>query len=382
MNATENISRKKRLIVWLSLVIAFLIALFFKIYPSSVNDYFTSGKFVKDLGSDLSSALLTLLTFGLIYQVYTEKENREIAKKDIIDALQADAGTLALLSENTRMAFIKNTVCSIIGEKYGSLLYSNVIERYIEETTSWRENLVYNVEFNKADEDFSFKGIPEMRQENYYSQEESLTYTKHFKKGTKNIPFRVVFAFNDKDLDHLMGDKFIFFRGIIQVDGFEEAVEEYVPQDFKDFMEKCLNLRFTFFNANENPVLGGSASISDFCNITYINDEVKRIEITLKDELLKEILMEDGDSVHYHCKMTFKMPFSKKNTKFHLALPEPTLNPTMKLRFDKSIKNIDYFTIFSNSSKKLKFTKEGSTYTISTPEIIYPRSGAIFFWSI
>lgn len=382
MNATENISRKKRLIVWLSLVIAFFITLYFKIYPSSISAYFSSGTATKDISNDLFSSLLTLLTFGLIYQIYTEKENRETARKDIIDALQSDNSTLSLLSEITKMNFLKNTVCSIIGEKYGALLYSNLIEKYIIENTSWRENFTYKIAFNKGDEDFSFKGIDKISRDEYFLQEQSLTYTKHFKPGTKDIPFKIVFAFNDRDLDRLMAEKSIFFREIIQVKGIGEAVKDYNAQDFKDLIEKGLNLKLKFCKDDDTTIVDSSNMAGEVYNVSYVNGEVKRIEITLKDAVQKKIHITDNNSIHYTCKMTFKMPFNKKTTKFHLALPEPTLNCSVDLRFDRSIKNIDYFTIFSNSSRKLKFIEEEFNYSLQTTEMIYPRSGALFFWSI
>lgn len=154
---------------------------------------------LKGFNDELFTFLIPLVLFGFWYQIFTERENREILRKDVIDSIQADSETLALFSVEAKMKFVKNIICSIIGERNGGLLYKNMIERYLQNNIIYRENLKYHVEINKADGNFSFKHVDDLSSEQYYLLSQDLVYTKHFKKEAKDIGFKIVFAFDDKE---------------------------------------------------------------------------------------------------------------------------------------------------------------------------------------
>src|ERR1700733_14979773 len=93
----EKYWKQKRLLVWLFLILLFLLSCYLELFPLNEKAH-RIYSYVRQLNNALFTTLFTLISFNLFYQIYTENENREIAKQDIIEAIVLDRDSLNLFT--------------------------------------------------------------------------------------------------------------------------------------------------------------------------------------------------------------------------------------------------------------------------------------------
>jgi len=93
----EKYWKQKRFLVWLFLVLLFVGSCYLELFPLDEKTH-RIYLYVHQLNNALFTTLFTLISFNLFYQIYTEKENREIAQQDIIEAIVLDNDSLSLFT--------------------------------------------------------------------------------------------------------------------------------------------------------------------------------------------------------------------------------------------------------------------------------------------
>ena len=371
----------KRFSFYLLLIIAAVAVYFTYAY------YFTNEgikpEFLKSFLIEILSTIFSIIVLGYIYQVFLENEVNKTMKQDIVETIQMNDGNLLDAFSNThKQHFIKENLNSIIGQKYGSLLFDGLIKKYTSTDITYRENYEYNVEINEFNTKLKFKKLDNLHTSDYYSLSQSVIYEKHLVEKKNDIEFKIVLALTENSLDHWLKDNNVFIREIIMFDEIETTLSSLTPEEFSLFLVDFLRLKITFFIKKEDETKV-NIDIRDCVCVTFINNiDISAIEISLSKEKIKEFLIMDGQETYYKCKVEFCIPYPKSFKRFHFVLPEPTVKPKFTIRFDKEIKNPDYVSYLTNNTKGFEIEKnDNNLFTVTTNEITYPRSGIVFFWS-
>lgn len=379
MKTDNKLLLYKKLSFWLA--IAFLVLSTVVIVYALINQRTLELKYkvVLDLCYQIMTTIIAILIFGFFYQEYLEQENSQLLKKNIIESMLLNDDVLTLFTKEKKLVFIENIVKSLIGEKYGIVLFDSLIKRYLEQDILYRENYEYNVEINESKKDFKLKDNNNISKETYYLLTQSITYSKHFKAKINPMDYKIVFAFNEESLNNWFDDQLIFFREVIDITPLKNCIESYNKSDLQELVQNLLCLKISFYDKN-NKLIAPDIHYS----VDYISEKNKKgLEVIINKKDLSKCIIDNIDTKYYRCNVSFHMPVEKIRKRFHFVLPEPTLSPKFSIRFDTSFLDIDYVEYLTNSSKEVKISKDIylSKYSICTTEMIYPRSGIVFFWN-
>lgn len=375
----KNLTLKRWIIYFIVIIMLLSLVLILLFFDREI---FNKG-FLDSLGIELVSSFVAILILGWGYQIYTENEFNKKIKKDIITTIQLNEGNLLKAFTNAqKQLFIQENLNSIIGQKYGSLLFDGLIKKYTCSNITYRENYEYNVEINEFDSKLKFPKLATLNLSDYYSLSQSIKYEKHFVEKKNNVEFKIVLALTENSLDHWLNDNNVFIREIIMIDGIETILGSMSSDEFKLFLIDTIRLKITFCIKKDEETKV-KIDIKNEITASFINNEdTSAIVICLSKEKINEFLMLDGQESYYKCKVEFCIPYQKSFKRFHFVLPEPTVKPKFTIRFDKGIKNPDYVSYLTNNTKGFEIEKnENNLFSVTTNEITYPRSGIVFFWS-
>lgn len=334
---------------------------------------------LKDLINNIISTIVVILIFSFIYEYFVANEKNKILREEILNSIQHDIDTLNLFAIESKLNFIKTIVSSIIGKKYGPLLFDSVISKYLKDEVTYREDFDYEVEIFESRDDIKITDDITLNKDKYYLLSQTITYSKHYPIDFSIPEFKIVFAFDENSLDYWMNDNNVFFREILQIEELENKLQSFNINDFTKFVKEYLCLRLAFLTET------GTAFEDSFeYNINNIGyDNSRGLEITLKNRaIINNFIMYDKYSKYYKCNLSFKMPFIKSMKMLHFVLPEPTISPKFSIKFDRRINGIKHLSYLTNSAKNVNIVYDHnlSKYYVNTLEAIYPRSGVIFLW--
>ncbi len=335
--------------------------------------------FFNNFISEITSTAISIIILGWGYQIYTENESKKIMKQEIVETIQLnDRNVLDAFSIAKKEKFIETNIKSIIGEKYGTLLFDGMIKKYVNENVTYRENLDYYGEFVPINNNLIFADLLELNSSKYFKLNQRVTYKKHFIESVDNIEFKLVFAFNEKSLDFWLKDNSVFWREIMNFEGIDEVIKKLDHVQLLNFFTNFAHLRIWFFNENDeaNPIE------NEFIIKFIDNSDTKAIELSLTNQAIKKYFFKSEQKITYKCRVFFSIPYLKEFRRFHFILPEPTINTKFTVRFNQQISNIDYVSYLTDNTKGFnqEYDAEFHEYTITTTDITFPRSGIVFFW--
>jgi hypothetical protein len=366
----KNLTLKRWIIYFIVIIILLSLVLSLLLFDREI---FNKG-FLDSLGIELVSSFVAILILGWGYQIYTENEFNKKIKKDIITTIQLNEGNLLKAFTNTqKQLFIQENLNSIIGEKYGSYLFNGLLKKYVDQNVSYREDFNYNVDIDLYPPKYSLKCLNAIDLTKYYKCHQRIQYEKHFNKGENTFVFKIVFVFDEKNLDEWMNDNNVFVREILNFTDIENAYET-LSSNLGNFFFDDLKLKISFLKDN---------SKSEFTRDKVLIKSIpKGIELSISQKEIIEYIKEDSTGAYYACRVEYCIPYSIDFKRFHFVLPEPTTNPTFTIRFCDQIKEIKHVQYLTNNSCGFSIESlENNSYIVKSSETTYPRSGMVFFWS-
>ncbi|MGM7703377.1 hypothetical protein ACSVDE_16725 [Pseudalkalibacillus sp. Hm43] len=349
----KNIS----LLFFISMCLLLIIAIFLNIFMKT----FTWDSLYISVINSLIGVMIPLVLFNILYDHFTKTyHNREVSDR-ITEALVFKQELIGRFSDDTKKQFIKNTTESLLGKTEGDMLYSTMIEPYLNNQYSFRRNFKYYISYTNH--------VP-LRSEWFVIDDAAYDWVKQELSFFKNVSqdhledngISVGFSYKERTLDGLYDRKNFFFRENLWVnDNHIDLLQGFSNEEMHMFVKDVLNFRFEL----------------DDEEIAYTVRNDKEIEGFYLHFHLPKAPHKDQRSEHKF-KIKFQMPQLKSQKKFIAVISEPTYS--VDILFSHLQDQVDVIAIPFFDDAEAISTLPNDTVKVELDKWVLPRAGVVFVW--
>lgn len=362
----RELKREKRnislLFLWI-LILFFIITLLINFLVGG----YTWKKLFLDLINAMIGIMIPLVLFNVAFEYFTKnQQNREISDT-LAETLMANKQVIDRFSTDAKKHFIKHSTESILGETNGSMLYSTLIQPYLNHKYNFRRNFKYyisytdkpNISYDHMNEELASMFFASS---DYYWVSQELSFIRHLNNiNLEDRSIFIGFSYKESTLDALYNrQSFLFRENLWLKDDHIGFLQNLDTNKMEKFVNDILRFKLTL---NGVTIQG---------KVTKVDDEgfYLLFEIPSSIELLK--------NKEYKFKMQFEMPQVKNQRKFIAVVSEPTHN--VEILFSHIQNKVKVIAIpFFDDPEALSFLPN-ETVKINIDRWVLPRAGVVFIW--
>ncbi|WP_240375121.1 hypothetical protein [Bacillus piscicola] len=351
--------RNINILFFMVLLLLLIVVVFLNVFIGTI----TWKSFYMDMITSLIGVMIPLVLFNLAYDHFTKSHQKLEMSDTIANAFMLNKNVLARFSVASRKNFIRNSTESLLGEDEGKMLYTTLIEPYLENRYNFRRNFKYNVCYSNGNDRVYQVGpyLMEFTGSDYYWVEEDLSFFRNMNIfQLKKRRITVGFSYWEDELEELFKGEGVFFRENLFIsDEHKEAIQQFTNEELKNFVTEVLT--FTF-ELNDKPL---TYEVENSTNGFYLQFQIDSSIETSADK-------------EYKFKYKFQMPQLKTMKKFISIISEPTYN--VDVLFTHDDKNIRIVPIpFFDASEVISHLPN-NIVKIELDKWVLPRSGCVFIW--
>ena len=370
-------------LLWALVMIGLALAVFFAclLFWHLTKD---TSEFERELRTAIVSSSASVAFFGALYQVLSRTNFDRVVRDALTFSLGGDAKMFQTLSPEVRKNFVGANLEATLGDETGRAVFENVVGPLMDNATSYRRGLRYDIEalddvpaFASTEDD----GLRDLQgalsdKAKYFWLRQSLTYDlrKPVGRTLKSYrgPFEICLAFDESGLERLLQRDEVFFREVIKL---AESDREKLLGLSKGALVQLLR---AVLNFEVRAKLSGNA-------VGYEVDILRGDGVTpvlrITTEHLTKADSEGGLDID------FQMPQSRDCTRFVVALPQPTQNPEIRFKRASHMTNLEpvrYLSRMRTGHVLEKRNPVGSTdpseFHLQIEGWTFPTSGVMFVW--
>lgn len=352
-----------------SISVLFLLFIIALLVISVLIGLFTNALTPKDLLTQFITSLfgimIPVVLVNIIYDKMTKHYyNQEVSEK-LTEALMLNKDVLRQFYPDSKKQFIRNSTESILGEEEGQMLYSTLIEPYLNNKYNFRRNFRYYISYSEKN---PIKGknpiaglIFDEKEYNWAYEDLSFFRTMN----DFNVEKRCIssgFSYKESTLEGLWSKEGFFFRENLWVrDSHINQLQNLSDEDMTRFVKEVLNFRFELNDVEIPYTVSNDASIEGFFIECKIPAEIK---LDYKKE--------------FKFKYMFRMPQLKTERKFLALVSEPT--HSVEIMFTHLQEKTKVVAIPFFESDDVMSTLPNGTIRIEKDNWVLPRAGVVYVW--
>lgn len=298
-----------------------------------------------------------LLIFNVFYEYFVRIYSAHEVSEKITETIMANKEVIDSFEINTKKAFIKTTMQSIMETEKGDVVYE-MIAPYLRSELNLRKEYRYTImlgEFNPAKHS-SWSDYIDIAK--YNLVQESLTYTKIFTDyyTTNKEYINIGFFLDEKTVDNAFKNNNFIFRENLYVSA----------EDFADIKAKAAEFISNYMKLKLH--------INECC-IDLQAVEVSEAGISVTYKIPSQIKMDTA-----RIDITFSMPQLKSKNSFLIVICEPTYKPKIKFIYPRETYKISTIPFFDESFVDSGIAEIDGIKEYELNNWIMPRSGVVIMW--
>jgi hypothetical protein len=331
-----------------------------------------------------ASTVIALLSSNLVFEFISTKSAEEVVDRAITAALHRDANVyfdwIARMDEPARVTFLQNAVQriggSLLGRADGNLLWTDLLARYVEKKSGFRQEFTYRIEIVRSTEQSglvqtlaAFGAIdPPQFCRRYHLCTQTISYAKDGGVTGADGKVVVVFAFDLQTLQRYMPRGDVYFRDILTLDDALLArMRELDEGQIKQLVTKGWAFRAHCMHTDTN--------LEYEVQLTNVDSERRIIRIKIDPGTLIGL-----DQL---IRLTFTVPHEQAWQSYLVQLPEPIKDPNIyfDLKLPGNIlRSFPFFGSRASPEIELTCSDQESHVHIKVPGWTFPTSGVVFAW--
>jgi hypothetical protein len=352
-----------------SISILFLLLMIVLLAIVVIISYFTGTLTPKELINELITSLfgimIPIVLVNIIYDKLTKSYHSQEVSEKLTEALMLNKDVLKRFTPESKKQFIQNSTESLLGEVEGEMLYSTLIEPYLNNKYNFRRNFRYYISYAEKSPIKDVTTLPQLafKEDEYYWAYEELSFFRTM--NYFNVKKRFIssgFSYKESTLEGLYNKEGFFFRENLWVK--EEHINQLQglsDEEMAIFVKDVLDFRLELNDIEIPYVVSNDSSIEGF----YIECHIpKEIELDIKKE--------------FKFKYTFRMPQLKTEKKFLAVVSEPT--HSVEIMFSHVPDKTKVVAIPFFESDDVLTTLPNGTLRVEQDGWVLPRAGAVFVW--
>ena len=345
---------------------------------------------IKEFRNMMVSSSATVVFFGALYTIITRTNFDRVVGASITLTLGGNAKLFRRLSPEVRKQFIAANLSASLGKNAGEAVFDNVVDPLMAQTTSYRENFIYEIE--------AFDNVPVFPQPasadmlalqaalnqsgRYCWIRQRVTYDLKKPHGMELKeyagPFLACLTFDESGLEKLMRRNEVFFREVVKLtDADRDLLLGLSEAELKSFVRTTLKF-IACARITKKPV--------DYT--IQVKREGSNAILNIVVDELDDLRAQGG------LEITFEMPQLMSVTRFVVALPQPTRSPRISFKRAPHMKCLETVRFLSRlKAGAVKDRVDGkllddnspppgdpTSYAIEIDGWTFPTSGVMFVW--
>ena len=342
----------------------------------------------RDVGVEVTA---TASLFSLIFTYITRKDFKREISRALTVLFSENPVFLHRLSDTAQKDIVKKTLQAILSERYGTIVYDQIVKFYLDEKDPYRPHYRYTIDCLKEPDEILSKSeavqeVYSKIQENdegflWMQQVTEIIQCSYKKIDARDFPRKlsVAFCFDTTVYNSLRVERRRVLRELLRL-----------PEDLIELLRSYKSseqLRDIILGLFDFQMIGqpDTAHNIDVRWQSFKNMKQAYFEIIF-DNLAKEGEEDENGWVEYNINIGFTIPHVRRNTNFSVSLPLPTNSPQIEFsREAGTIKNLEPVTYLSQFGISQELSSVDDEFgprrwRYRTHHWIFPMSGIMFVW--
>ena len=373
--------------------------------------------YIMTLVNSTLGAIIGIVVVNLVYQWYAEKDLEDDMTQTIVEALAArESGRSVprlyeLYNKRSIERILKQCLesyCTNAALAQGYLNYIKNSYRVIKKEEVYKVCVLFDTAMNKMcikQELTDTRIFDAAKVQDKEGRENELEGEVKYDKNAVLIKSYLIFKKGENVVDNggtlnvFMKSTSYFFREELPDAECVNHIVALFNAGRKEEILEFLNYKVSVFRRTEKGTWGKSFPITDFTIVldrTKIDNQTKYKGLIIYAQIPREYVVtndtgyfEDEKFVQYRAKMEIKYSIPSDYNTFCAVYPVPVCDATFKLIFRLNNfdcdRDLDYMTFHSyvNQDNQGNYDEsaEGTIYSFTTKDMIFPRSGMSFYWN-